>query len=114
MFANGIDDQRFNVRRGYAGDGSSGSFAPLQQGMRDIIAVANPLLVRVAWGHGIAAIIEEQASEHGGRWRSGEPALDRDLGKLRLNGIEQIAMQDGLVLALMSFSLKEVASVKVV
>ena len=56
-------DPGFDLTRGHAGDGSGFVFAPLQDGLRDIVAPSPAALSGVARAHPVAAVIEQLAGE---------------------------------------------------
>ena len=65
-YAQGVDHKLLDLRRRDARDRSGVGLATLQQGVRDIVAVANALLAGVGRGHRIAPIVEELACEQRG------------------------------------------------
>lgn len=67
--------------------------------MGDVVAIANAILVRVAWRHPVAAVVEEQAGEEGVGALTARIALDGVIRKQLLNGFEGGSINDGFVFA---------------
>ena len=56
-------DPSLDLQRRHAGDGPGFVVAPLQDGLRDIIAPSSSALGRVARAHPVAAVIEQLAGQ---------------------------------------------------
>src|SRR6516164_2223415 len=58
MPAERVDDDGLDLGRGHAGDGPGGLRLSLDQGGGHIVAIPRSALAAVAWGHAIAAVVE--------------------------------------------------------
>ena len=85
----GVDDQRLDLGRGHAGNAASLGVLFLQNGVRDIIAVADPILVRVGRRHPVAAIIKDAAGEKRPRPPQPDPPRGGAGRKLHLHGVDR-------------------------
>jgi hypothetical protein len=64
-FPQGLKDRPLDLGCRDTGDRAGVFFATLQQSLRDIIRIPNPLLVGMARTHRIAAIVLEEAGQNG-------------------------------------------------
>jgi hypothetical protein len=79
--------------------GRDATGVPVAEGMGDIVAISDAILVEVGGGHAIAAVIEEAADQDRGRVFDAYPSRSHIFGEPGLNRIEGGAINDGLVLA---------------
>src|SRR5229473_2834366 len=72
--------------------------------MGDVVTVAHPELIGVGRAHPVAAVVEDAASENGGRALESNLPVDGVGGKLGLHGLEQIPIEGRLLLAAMDLA----------
>src|SRR6266481_12435 len=65
--------------------------------MGDVVTVAHPELIGVGRAHPVAAVVEDAASENGGRALESNLPVDLVGGELGLHGLEQSPVEDRLL-----------------
>lgn len=97
------DGSYYQLLQARGRDASNAAFlelSVLQEGLRNIVAISHPLLIRMARGHAVAAIVKEQTGEKGGRTRAPHRSDHSPLAQLRLNCLKQLIVHNGFMLAL--------------
>src|ERR1700730_3488098 len=113
MPADAVAHESLDLGGWYAGDAAGFGSLILQKRMRHIVPVTHAAFVRMRWAHPVAAVIEEAAGERSGRAPEPELPGDRIGGAPGLNGFEQIAGEDRLMLAAMHLaSIDDLADVE--
>jgi hypothetical protein len=98
----GFRDPSLDLDCWRARDGSGFVLAPLQDGVRDIVAPSPPLLGGMAWAHPVAAIVEQLAREKGVRVAPRSIAALGARRKQRLDTIPSLLIDDRIVNAIVS------------
>ena len=97
--ADGVDDKGFDLGGRDPANGSGMFSLALRQCRGEIVAILDATFSGVAWGHPIAAIIEDATDQQ----RLGACTCDRVIGALLiefgLDSLEQLSIQDGRLLA---------------
>jgi hypothetical protein len=97
--ADRLDDELLQRHCGHACDATGVLVAALKQGMGDIVAISDAILVGVGGRHAIAALVEEAADQDRGRVFDAYPPRSHIFGEPGLDRFEGGAINDGLVLA---------------
>ena len=94
-------------------DGASFVRLPLQQGVRDIVAIPHTFLARMRRRHGIVAVVEDTAGKKRRRGRPDRRSPHRLLLQLGLHGVKESPVQDWLMLAGMDLAaIRDLANVE--
>jgi hypothetical protein len=97
--ADRLDDELLQRHRGHACDATGVLVAALKDGMGDIVAISDAILVGVAGRHAIAAVVEEAAHQDRGRVFDAYRPRSHIFGEQGLDRFEGDAINDELVLA---------------
>ena len=106
MLPNRLDHQRLDLDRRDAAHRAGTVSCAVEQGGGQIVPVFGAALTGVARAHAIAAVIEDATGEQVPRMYPGDGMIVRLLAQLGLDGLEEVLVENGGLLALQHLALE--------
>src|SRR5262249_12612342 len=72
---------------------------PVQQGRRKVIAILDPSVAHMAWGHSVAPVVIDAADQHGFGFGACDRVVVALLIELGLHRVKEFTLEDGGLLA---------------
>src|SRR5262249_3762175 len=99
MLAHSLANESFNFGGRQPAHGPDTPRLPVQEGRRKVIAILDPSLADMAWGHSVAAVVIDAADQHGFGFGACDRVVVALLIELGLYRVKEFTLEDGGLLA---------------
>src|SRR5260370_41859611 len=99
MLAHSLVNKSFNFGGRHPADGPDTPRLPVQEGRRKVIAILDPSVAHMAWGHSVAPVVIDAADQHGFGFGSCDRVVVALLLELGFYRSKEFKIEDGGLLA---------------
>src|SRR6266700_2767943 len=99
MLAHSLANESFNFGGRHPAHGPDTPRLPVQEGRRKVIAILDPSVAHMAWGHSVAPVVIDAADQHGFGFGACDRVVVALLIELGLYRVKEFTLEDGGLLA---------------
>src|SRR5262249_50989435 len=99
MLAHSLANESFNFGGRQPAHGPDTPRLPVQEGRRKVIAILDPSVAHMAWGHSVAPVVIDAADQHGFGFGACDRVVVALLIELGLHRVKEFTLEDGGLLA---------------